>query len=78
MRGITTPTSKCVTFETAKEKTKALPITGEEVTYHFPDIRKTIAMPKGAENITYKICLLRKNQKRKRNIYCLLNGICVI
>jgi DNA-damage-inducible protein D len=32
---------------------------GEEVDYHFPDIRKTIPMPKGAEKEIDEILLTR-------------------
>ena len=45
--------SKWENFEKVIQKAKdACNIAGEEIDYHFPDIRKTIPMPKGAENIS--------------------------
>lgn len=42
--------SKWENFEKVIQKAKdACRNVGEEIAYHFPDIRKTIAMPKGAE-----------------------------
>lgn len=42
--------SKWENFEKVIQKAKdACKNAGEEIAYHFPDIRKTIAMPKGAE-----------------------------
>ena len=42
--------SKWENFEKVIQKAKdACSHAGEQVNYHFPDVRKTIAMPKGAE-----------------------------
>jgi len=42
--------SKWENFEKVIQKAKdACRNAGEQVDYHFPDVRKTIAMPKGAE-----------------------------
>ncbi len=42
--------SKWENFEKVIEKVKdACKNIGEQIEYHFPDIRKTIPMPKGAE-----------------------------
>ena len=42
--------SKWENFEKVIQKAKdACQNAGEEIAYHFPDVRKTIPMPKGAE-----------------------------
>lgn len=52
--------SKWENFEKVIEKAKeACTNAGEEVSYHFPDIRKTIQMPKGAEKEINDILLTR-------------------
>lgn len=52
--------SKWENFEKVIEKAKeACTNAGEEVSYHFPDIRKTIKMPKGAEKEINDILLTR-------------------
>lgn len=52
--------SKWENFEKVIQKAKdACKNAGEEVTYHFPDIRKTIPMPKGAEKEIDDILLTR-------------------
>lgn len=52
--------SKWENFEKVIQKAKdACKNTGEEVNYHFPDIRKTIPMPKGAEKEINDILLTR-------------------
>lgn len=52
--------SKWENFEKVIEKAKeACTNVGEEVSYHFPDIRKTIQMPKGAEKEINDILLTR-------------------
>lgn len=52
--------SKWENFEKVIEKAKnACTNAGEEVAYHFPDIRKTIPMPKGAEKEIEDILLTR-------------------
>lgn len=52
--------SKWENFEKVIRKAKdACIIAGEEIDYHFPDIRKTIPMPKGAEKEIDDILLTR-------------------
>lgn len=52
--------SKWENFEKVIQKAKdACKNAGEEMTYHFPDIRKTIPMPKGAEKEIDDILLTR-------------------
>lgn len=52
--------SKWENFEKVIDKAKeACSNAGEEVSYHFPDIRKTIQMPKGAEKEINDILLTR-------------------
>lgn len=52
--------SKWENFEKVIQKAKdACKNAGEEIIYHFPDIRKTIAMPKGAEKEIEDIALTR-------------------
>ena len=52
--------SKWENFEKVIQKAKdACKNAGEEIAYHFPDIRKTIAMPKGAEKEIDDILLTR-------------------
>jgi len=52
--------SKWENFEKVIQKAKdACKNVGEEIAYHFPDIRKTIAMPKGAEKEIDDILLTR-------------------
>jgi DNA-damage-inducible protein D len=52
--------SKWENFEKVIQKAKdACNIAGEEIDYHFPDIRKTIPMPKGAEKEIDDILLTR-------------------
>ncbi len=52
--------SKWENFEKVIQKGKdACKNAGEEITYHFPDIRKTIPMPKGAEKEIDDILLTR-------------------
>lgn len=52
--------SKWENFEKVIEKAKnACTNAGEEVAYHFPDIRKTIPMPKGDEKEIEDILLTR-------------------
>lgn len=52
--------SKWENFEKVIQKAKeACQHAGEEVLYHFPDIRKTILMPKGAEKEIEDILLTR-------------------
>ena len=52
--------SKWENFEKVIQKAKdASKNAGEEVLYHFPDIRKTIAMPKTAEKEVVDIALTR-------------------
>jgi DNA-damage-inducible protein D len=52
--------SKWENFEKVVQKGKdACKNAGEEVAYHFPDIRKTIPMPKGAEKEIDDILLTR-------------------
>lgn len=52
--------SKWENFEKVIEKAKdACKNVGEQIEYHFPDIRKTIAMPKGAEKEIDDILLTR-------------------
>ena len=52
--------SKWENFEKVIQKAKdACNNVGEETGYHFPDIRKTIAMPKGAEKEINDILLTR-------------------
>ncbi|MEI6348030.1 MAG: DNA damage-inducible protein D [Bacteroidota bacterium] len=52
--------SKWENFEKVIQKAKdACKNAGEEIDYHFPDIRKTIPMPKGAEKELVDILLTR-------------------
>jgi DNA-damage-inducible protein D len=52
--------SKWENFEKVIQKAKdACKNAGEEISYHFPDIRKTIPMPKGAEKEIDDILLTR-------------------
>ena len=52
--------SKWENFEKVIQKAKeACNNAGEEMNYHFPDIRKTIPMPKGAEKEIDDILLTR-------------------
>ena len=52
--------SKWENFEKVIQKAKdACNNAGEEIKYHFPDIRKTIPMPKGAEKEIDDILLTR-------------------
>lgn len=52
--------SKWENFEKVIQKGKdACKNAGEEIAYHFPDVRKTIAMPKGAEKEIDDILLTR-------------------
>ena len=52
--------SKWENFERVIQKAKeACQHAGEEVLYHFPDVRKTIPMPKGAEKEIEEILLTR-------------------
>jgi DNA-damage-inducible protein D len=52
--------SKWENFEKVIQKAKdACNIAGEEIDYHFPDIRKTIPMPKGAEKEINDMLLTR-------------------
>ena len=52
--------SKWENFEKVIQKGKdACKNAGEEIAYHFPDIRKTIPMPKGAEKEIDDILLTR-------------------
>jgi DNA-damage-inducible protein D len=52
--------SKWENFEKVIDKAKeACKNSGEEMSYHFPDVRKTIPMPKGAEKQIYDILLTR-------------------
>jgi len=52
--------SKWENFEKVIQKAKdACKNAGEEIQYHFPDIRKTIPMPKGAEKEIVDILLTR-------------------
>jgi len=52
--------SKWENFEKVIQKAKeACQYAGEEVLYHFPDVRKTILMPKGAEKEIEDILLTR-------------------
>lgn len=52
--------SKWENFEKVIQKAKdACNNAGEIDSYHFPDIRKTIPMPKGAEKVIYDILLTR-------------------
>ncbi|WP_312346200.1 DNA damage-inducible protein D [Chryseobacterium binzhouense] len=52
--------SKWENFEKVIQKGKdACKNAGEEITYHFPDVRKTIPMPKGAEKEIDDILLTR-------------------
>lgn len=52
--------SKWENFERVIQKAKdAATNAGEEIAYHFPDVRKTIAMPKGAEKEINDILLTR-------------------
>ena len=52
--------SKWENFEKVIQKAKdACKNVGEEVAYHFPDVRKTIPMPKGAEKEIEDILLTR-------------------
>ena len=52
--------SKWENFEKVIQKAKdACKNAGEEITYHFPDVRKTIPMPKGAEKEIDDILLTR-------------------
>jgi DNA-damage-inducible protein D len=52
--------SKWENFEKVIQKAKeACQHAGEEVLYHFPDVRKTILMPKGAEKEIEDILLTR-------------------
>jgi DNA-damage-inducible protein D len=52
--------SKWENFEKVIQKAKdACNNAGEIDNYHFPDIRKTIPMPKGAEKVIYDILLTR-------------------
>jgi len=52
--------NKWENFENVIKKAKnACLNAGEEVMYHFPDIRKTIAMPKTAEKVILDIALTR-------------------
>ena len=52
--------SKWENFEKVIQKAKeACKNAGEEMEYHFPDVRKTIAMPKGAEKEINDILLTR-------------------
>jgi DNA-damage-inducible protein D len=52
--------SKWENFEKVIQKAKdACKNAGEEINYHFPDFRKTIPMPKGAEKETDDILLTR-------------------
>jgi len=52
--------SKWENFEKVVQKAKdSCQSAGEEVTYHFPDVRKTIAMPKGAEKEIDDLLLTR-------------------
>lgn len=52
--------SKWENFEKVIQKAKdACKNVGEQIEYHFPDIRKTIAMPKGAEKEINDILLTR-------------------
>lgn len=52
--------SKWENFEKVIQKAKdACNNAGEEIVYHFPDIRKTIPMPKGAEKEIDDILLTR-------------------
>lgn len=52
--------SKWENFEKVIQKAKdACKNAGEEVVYHFPDVRKTIPMPKGAEKEIEDILLTR-------------------
>jgi DNA-damage-inducible protein D len=52
--------NKWENFEKVTQKAKsACTNAGEEVAHHFPDVRKTIAMPKGAEKEIVDILLTR-------------------
>lgn len=52
--------SKWENFEKVIQKARdACKNAGEEILYHFPDVRKTIAMPKGAEKEIEDILLTR-------------------
>lgn len=52
--------SKWENFENVIEKAKdACRNAGEETDYHFPDVRKTIPMPKGAEREIVDMLLTR-------------------
>jgi DNA-damage-inducible protein D len=52
--------SKWENFEKVIQKAKdACKNAGEKIAYHFPDVRKTIAMPKGAEKEIEDILLTR-------------------
>jgi len=52
--------SKWENFEKVIQKAKdSCKNAGEEITYHFPDVRKTIPMPKGAEKEIDDILLTR-------------------
>ncbi len=68
--------SKWENFEKVIQKAKdACKNAGEEVTYHFPDIRKTIPMPKGAEKeiddmllTRYACYLIAQNGDSRRQV----------
>src|SRR5690606_34956512 len=69
--------SKWENFEKVVQKAKdACKNAGEEIAYHFPDVRKTIPMPKGAEKeiddllLTRDECYLRaqNGDSRKQEI----------
>jgi DNA-damage-inducible protein D len=52
--------SKWENFEKVIQKAEdACKNAGEEIAYHFPDVRKTIAMPKGAEKEIDDLLLTR-------------------
>lgn len=60
--------SKWENFEKVIIKAKdACQKVGEEISYHFPDIRKTIAMPKGAEKEIVDILLTRYAYRKGMN-----------
>lgn len=75
--------SKWENFEKVVQKAKdACKNAGEEVFYHFPDVRKTIAMPKGAEKeiddillTRYACYLIAQNGIKKGQQYAILTDI---